>query len=175
MADLGSIAAIGLATRSSRDQGPRWALFGVDSALRTKAHRDQGPRAHFRRLVCGDQAYALGGRDNAQGNPSPPSLRLDVKGTYRLRWTVAAGARSISIDVKQAVNLSPRPRVTVIANPDIGVSADVQGSAGGGTGWVTIGPISVTPSSAGALWVILEALYDGQSGCASYWDHIVTT
>jgi len=100
---------------------------------------------------------------------------LDVRGTYRFRWTVAAGSRSISIDCKQAVNLSPRPRVTVLANPEIGVNADVQGSAASGTGWVTIGPIAVTPSSAGALWVILEALYDGQSGIPTYWDHIVTT
>lgn len=98
-----------------------------------------------------------------------------MRGTYRFRWTVAAGSRSISIDVKQAVNVSPRPRVTVLANPDIGVSADVQASAASSAGWVTIGPIAVTPSSAGALWVVLEALYDGQSGCPSFWDHIVTT
>ena len=141
----------------------------------TKGNRDQGPPAFLRRLSCGDRVYPLGGIDNAEGNPSPPSLRLNVRGTYRFRWTVAAGSRSISIDVKQAVNVSPRPRVTVLANPDIGVNADVQGSAASGAGWVTIGPIAVTPSSAGALWVILEALYDGQSGIPSYWDHIVTT
>ena len=154
MADLGSIGTVGSLT---------------------KCHRDQGPRAHLRRLVCGDRVYPLGGRDNSEGNPSPPSLRLDVRGTYRFRWTVAAGSRSISIDCKQAVNVSPRPRVTVLANPDIGVNSDVQGSAASGTGWVTIGPIAVTPSSAGALWVVLESLYDGQSGVPTYWDHIVTT
>ena len=153
MADLGSIGTLGCAAKAITDQGPRQAL---------------------RKIVAADREFCLGGKDTAEGNPSQPSLRLDTFGRYRLRWTVASGTRTFSIGCKQAVNASPRPRVTVLANAGIGVAADVSGSAGSGTGWVTIGPITITPSSGGAVWVVLEALYLGQYA-PTYWDHIVTT
>ena len=117
----------------------------------------------------------IGGKDTSEGDPAQPSLRLDAKGMWRFRWAVASGSRSVSINVKQAVNGSPRPTLVVKANPSIGVNSDVTGTAGSGTGWVTIGPVSITPSSDGAVWVELHNNYDSQvlqTPC--FWDHIVT-
>lgn len=173
MADLGSIAGLGQVTLASSDYAPRWFYSGVKDVQLTWIRSDQGPRAYFRQLVCGTQVYSLGGRNNTEGTPSPPSLRFDVRGICNFRWVVKPGTRSFSVDVKQAVNVSPRPRVTIVANPTIGVNSSTRVSAGSGTSWVTIGPIVITPTSKGAVWVIIESPYDGQTNVPTYWDHIV--
>ena len=58
----------------------------------------------------------IGAKSTTEGNPSQPSLGLNTRGTFRFRWTVPSGTRTIQIDVKQAANASPRPRVTIKAN-----------------------------------------------------------
>jgi hypothetical protein len=153
MADLGSI------------------LYGVDDAIDAGA---LGNGVRIRTLVVEEWGsdLVLGGKDTTEGN-SQPSLRMDSSGTFRFLWVVAE-ERTLSVDVKQAANASPRPRLTIKANLEMGVLADVQDSAPSGTGWVTIGPLTVEPTSAGALEVLLENLYDtGQPGTAPcYWDNI---
>jgi hypothetical protein len=55
--------------------------------------------------------------------------------------------------VKQPANVTPYPTMVVKANSTIGVAADVSGASPGGAGWVTIGPLTVNPSSDGPVWV----------------------
>lgn len=130
----------------------------------------------LRSVQFGDEYQALGARDNAQGSPDPPSLRMDRKGRFRFRWTViGGGARTVSINVKQPINLSPRPTLTVKANPDIGVNADVAATAASSTTWVTIGPVVINPTIDGVVFVEIAANYDGQTGIPCNWDQIVTT
>jgi hypothetical protein len=117
-------------------------------------------------------------QDAADGNPAAPCLGMKSVAAYQFFWGVLAGARTISIYCKQTCNQTPRPTMTVLANPAIGVSASVQGTAPSGTGWVTVGPIAVSPSSSGVLTVVLNNWVTGrymspQSPCL--WDHIVTT
>ena len=93
-------------------------------------------------------------KELVEGNPAPPSLALDIPSSYRFRWGVKAGTRTFSTSVKQVSNVTgKRPRVIIRANPAIGVNADVVTDAGSGTGWVNVGPITVTPSSDGVLFV----------------------
>lgn len=114
----------------------------------------------------------LGGREETEANVAP-SLRMDARGTWRFRWVVQSGARALSVNVKQAVNLSPRPRLTVKANTAIGVNADVTADAASSVTWTTV-TANVTPTLDGVLEVILEARYDGQPYSAPcYWDTIL--
>lgn len=155
MADLGNIAVKGNLSQ------PLTLANGV-LALRT--------------VQLMDAYQVIGARDNTEGDPSQPSLRMDARGVWRFRWVVESGARTASINVKQAANASPRPTLVIKANPSIGVNSDVTGTAGSGTGWVTIGPVNAAPTSDGVLWVELRNNYDAQyQGAPCYWDHVVVT
>lgn len=113
-------------------------------------------------------------KDTTEGNPGQPSLKIDRAQIWEFFWPVASGARGFSVSVKQAANLSPRPRVTVKANADCGVAADATASAASGAGWVTIGPIAVNPTSDGVLIVQLENRVEGiYTPC--FWDNISVT
>jgi len=158
MSDLGSIATNGTGATGMPDQAPRVTLRGMS--------------------LCDTAVYLMsfGGRDNAQGDPAQPSLRMDARGVYRFRWAFESGARTVAVNVKQEVNASPRPTLVVKANPAIGIAADVIETAGSSTNWITIGPANISPSADGATWVELHANYDGQYMSAPcYWDHIETT
>jgi len=97
-----------------------------------------------------------------------------VQEAFRFRWTVKAGARTISVDVKQPLNQSPRPKLTIAANPALGINADVSASAPDGTDWVTIGPVSISPTADGAVWVYLSNELVGV--CSPCWfDKIAVT
>lgn len=158
MADLGSIATNGTGATGMPDQAPRVVLRGF-SLSNTDLN-----------------LMSMGGRDNAQGDPAQPSLRMDARGVFRFRWAFASGARTVSVNVKQEANASPRPTLVVKANPAIGIAADVVETAGSSTNWITIGPAAINPSSNGATWVELHANYDAQYRSAPcYWDHIETT
>lgn len=132
--------------------------------------------AAIRVIMCGNVPLIPAVVDLTSGNPAP-SLRVQAPGKWRFRWAVKSGSRSIMIDVKQVSNTTPRPSVIVKANTAIGVNSDVTGTAGAGTGWVTIGPIAVTPSSDGALWVELwnnNPVLD-YTNSDTYWDNVVVT
>lgn len=110
----------------------------------------------------------------AGGSSSGMALTLALPGFWRFRWTVQPGTRTITVQVYQSANISPYPSVIVKANTSIGVSSDVTGTSAGGTGWVSIGPITVTPTSEGVLWVQLwNNLHLAQSPC--YFDKVIVT
>lgn len=151
MADLGSIATLSVLTKRHLTGANLYPTLRV--------------------VVCGHTSMVVGGKDSTEG-----ILRMDAKGMWRFRWVVASGNRTIEISVKQPVNLTPYPTLTVKANPDIGVNSDVTETSPGGAGYVTIGPASISPSSAGAVWVELKANYDGQYGTSPcYWKDVTTT
>lgn len=127
-------------------------------------------------IVDGGVHYHGMGYEGAEGNPAIPSLKMSVGGRYRFRWKVNAGIRTIRVNVKQATNQNPRPMLTVFANKDIGVMEDFSLFAPEGADWVIIGPLGVSPTSNGVLWVELRADYRGDLfGAPCYWDHLVTT
>jgi hypothetical protein len=114
------------------------------------------------------------GKSTVQGDPATPSLQVDFNGFWSFRWVVASGTRTITVRVKQATNQTPYPSVIVKANAAIGVNSDATGTSAGGAGWVTIGPVTVTPTSAGVLMVELwNNSTHSKDPC--YFDHIVTT
>lgn len=150
------------------DLGP----IGVDTNLTLSGYSGWGLKS----LVIGGDYAALGGRDNAEGFSSQPSLRLDARGVYSFLWAMTAGARALSISVKQAANADPRPSVVIRANPEIGINADITTVAGSGTGWVTIGPIAVNPAQAGCVRVELRNNYNAMIFTAPcYWDNLQRT
>jgi len=113
------------------------------------------------------------GQDATEGNPQP-SFYLPVQEAFRFRWTVKAGVRTISVDVKQPLNQSPRPNLTIAANPALGIDADVSASAPDSTDWVSIGRLSISPTADGAVWVHLANELPGI--CAPCWfDKVLVT
>ena len=89
------------------------------------------------------------------GYLSAPSLQLNAPGFWRLRWTVTAGTHTVSVYVMQSANVTPYPSIIVKKNPAIGVNSDVTGTSPGGAGWVQIGPVTISPTSEGVVWVQL--------------------
>jgi len=115
-------------------------------------------------------------KESIEGNPSPPCLRLRFPSKHAFRWGVTTGAHTLKIDTKQVSNVTAkRPRVTVKANPSIGVPNDVYLDAGAGTGWMTVGPISVTATDNGVLIVELENRDDENWDSPAYFDNLVRT
>lgn len=115
-------------------------------------------------------------RSMVEGNPATPSIALNYASMWRFKWSVVSGTRTISVRCKQAANLNPRPSITVEANPSIGILNDVTGSAGPSTDWVDIGPVTITPTSTGAVFVKLyNNLNATSSHIPTYFDHIVVT
>lgn len=131
-----------------------------------------------RNLICGIS------KETVEGSPSSPSLKISQNAIWRFRWAVQSGARTISIKCKQAINLSPRPTMTIKANSSIGINSDLIATASSNVGWVTIGPISFTAIGSGLIYVELSNnLIDytddvnngGNSDSVTYFDHIVVT
>lgn len=152
---------------------PDLGAVGTLGAI-VKTNNGLTPPNYLRAIVATvSMPMARGGRNNTEGDPAQPSLELIGRGQWRFRWTVVAGSRSISINVKQVINVSPRPTLIVKANPEIGVNSDIPDDAPSGTGWVTIGPVAAAPTSNGALWVELHANYDAAE--SSFWDNLVVT
>jgi hypothetical protein len=170
MADLGSNGMMGLLTKRAATPNSPWRLY---SALdyRTKGSANYSLAWMLRSVTVGDNYQARGGRDDMEGYLNPPSLRIQSRGKWRFRWKLSIGIHNISVRVKQEINLDPRPTLTVKANSEIGLLADAVGTAPSGAGWVTIGPVSVAITTAGATWVELAANYEAQN-INSYWDYL---
>lgn len=119
------------------------------------------------RMVSQDapaEMLALGaGRDDDEGESSP-SLYFKHGGRIRLRLAVKAGARIVSIRCKQPDASLPRASARVIANPAIGLTADVSAEAPAGGGWVTVGPFSFTATQDGGVFLELVAPFVGYHG-----------
>ncbi len=115
-------------------------------------------------------------RDDVEGDAAPPSMALDLPGRFRFRWGVEAGARTVKCRTKQVSNVTgKRPRLIVCANPAIGVNSDVIVDAGSSTGWLDLGPASVTPTSNGVLWVELWNMDTDTFMSPAWFDDITTT
>lgn len=112
-------------------------------------------------------------RSDAQGMPFVPSLEIQFWGSWRFRWVVAAGSRSISVWAMQVVNLTPRPAIVIKANPDVGLNADVTAVAPAGTGWVHTPDAAFVASVAGVVWVELWNRVQSQNAPV-FFDRIVT-
>jgi hypothetical protein len=93
-----------------------------------------------------------GEKDDLIGNPSPPSLYLPTKSSFKFKWVVESGSRTIQISVRQPLNLNPRPTLLIKENLELNIS-NTSGSAPNSTGWTLIGPISVSPIANGVLTV----------------------
>jgi hypothetical protein len=116
-------------------------------------------------------AMGMGGRDETQGD-SAPSHRMDAKGSRTIPWPVSAQEITITCQVKQAANQSPRPRLVLKANSALGIDVDVESVAASGTGWVTLS-ITFTPTAEGVVEIIQENRLDYQPGVAPcYWDNL---
>lgn len=106
------------------------------------------------------------------GNP-PPSLQLSSPGFWRFKWTLQAGARTISVQCLQT-NIAPYPSMVVKANAAIGIPSDLMATVLSGGVFVTIGPINITATAEGATWVELHNnLQLANSPC--WFDNIITT
>lgn len=124
------------------------------------------------------------GRDNAIGNP-PPSQKVSRPGFYATRIPVTAGYRVISIDyllidpdadndpalIHNAVAIPPFPRLTVKANPEVGLLADVSADATSGDGktWRTLS-VAFTATANGVVEVVREKRYFGMDDSV-FWDN----
>lgn len=112
----------------------------------------------------------------SDGNPSAPCLKLEFPSFWRFRWVVKAGSRTVSVNAKQTGTIltsSLRPTVVVKANPNIGLNADISGSAVASQGWVTIGPVSFIATTSGVTWVELHNNNTNEGDTPTYFDHIV--
>ena len=146
MANLGTIGIIA----GQKVKLTKVAVVGIVLPLR--------PRVIVMGGGISDRLY-FGSQNTSDGSPSQPCLEFkDANGLFRFRWAVKSGSRTLSIKVANITGLTPYPTVTIRANVAIGVNADVVGTAIAGTGWQTIGPLSVSPSSDG---VLIVELYSG--------------
>jgi hypothetical protein len=122
------------------------------------------------------QRYTFGGGESlTQGNPAAPSLSLPFPGSFRFRFVARPGTHTIQINCMQAANVSPRPSMIVRANTVVGLSSDQTAVAPSGTGWVVIGPIVMTFSALGAVYVDLCSNSTAELAAPCYFDHIVAT
>lgn len=119
-------------------------------------------------------------RENNDGTPAAPSLRLDYPGMWRFRWVVKNGNRSISVSARQNSTGSFRPSMIVRKNPGIQIFNDISASAPDGAGWVNMGPITFTASGSDVVWVELHNNNHGVMNMEgvllsqpAFFDHIV--
>lgn len=118
----------------------------------------------------GGERLVGGGRDEVEFHTAGPSQRMDGPGQRVIPWPVAAGVGvTLGVYVKQAVNVSPRPRIVLRANADLGVAA-AESVAASSTGWVQVS-VTFTPTAAGVVEIVLENRYMSQFAQAPcYWD-----
>ena len=126
------------------------------------------------KIIASDVSYTIASMSDTEGTPLPPSINIPVKGMFRFRWAFSSGTRTISVSAKQPKNGTPRPTVVIKSNSSVGIPIDVSESAIPDNGWVTIGPLTINPTTSGATWVELHNNYEGiNEPC--YFDNIITT
>lgn len=84
-------------------------------------------------------------------------------GEFPFRLAVKAGARTVSVDVRQPQATAIRPRLRVRANPSIGLMSDLEAVAGASTDWQTLS-VSFTATANGGVRVELVN-EDGANPC----------
>lgn len=167
-ARLASLATTGYAVAGAYPNPP-WQLSQSNSGF-TVSTQDYSKAWMLRSLMLSDQYYARGGRSNTEGIFAP-SLDIKSRGYWRFRMLVQPGTYTLYINVKQSINLDPRPSLTVEANPAMGIPADVTAIAPAGTGFVKCGPVTFIPTATGPIWVRFNANYEAQN-IDCYWDNV---
>lgn len=111
-----------------------------------------------------------------EGSPNSPCLELTQPTMWRFKWVVKPGQRMISIRTKQTkyVSATQRPSITVKANTNVGLVADLVAYAPSGTDWVIIGPIIFTATGTDALTVEVRNNLE-MTNESAFFDHIIAT
>lgn len=121
---------------------------------------------------------------NAQGNPTPPSQQQGIVGYYTSYVIVQAGTWTVTIDALvldqdsdyEPTSLSvfaPFPRLTIKANPDVGLLADVVADGIQVAGWQTL-TATFTVTATGAVEVRREKRGIGMADSV-FWDNFTAT
>jgi hypothetical protein len=112
------------------------------------------------------------GRDDSQGNPSPPSYAMRRPGRIGpFFFPLTTGAHTISVDVKYGPSLTMRPRLIVHEDQNLGINAELIAIAASGTGWVTVASPLFTLRQAGVVEVFLEMLDQDMDAAFANWDN----
>lgn len=124
-------------------------------------------------------ARVRSGRDDVVGNPTPPSQKQGAPGILRhLLIPLSTGAHTISIDVLftapgAAQRPEPFPRMTVRANPDVGLLADVVAQAVDAETWQTL-MASFSTTKPGVVEVWREKRCLGMDDTV-WWDNLTVS
>lgn len=134
---------------------------------------DPQASAYVRRTINigGITELALGiGRDDSEGFETAPSMKMRFPAKFRFRLSVEPGSVGVTIKVKQASNVTPRPTLTLLANAAVGLTGDLSGSAESSEDWVTIGPLEFTATAQGVVIAELAChnVAENEAGC--FWD-----
>jgi CubicO group peptidase (beta-lactamase class C family) len=108
-------------------------------------------------------------RVDSDGLPGPCVELRSAGLPYRLLWPVRAGTRTFNVWCKHSGH-TPRPRVRVAANPQLGVISDVTADAQDTGDWHQLS-VSVAPTDIGVLEVYLELLSPDPTAWVR-WDNI---
>lgn len=130
----------------------------------------------------GDDSYGVRNlqygvsKNTTQGSPSTPSLEISQPNFWRFPWVVKPGQRTLTIRAKQTKTFSStqRPSLTVKANRNVGLLADLVAYAPTDTDWVVIGPIIFTSTGTDLVWVEVHNNL-AMSNASAYFDHIFAT
>lgn len=172
------------AVGAGKNSPPRWLQAIVVDALGSSGRRDPLLRSYYD-PVMQNTHDERSGRSDTVGNPTPPSQKQGAPGFYRSYVPVQAGDWTVSIDVLIAhsedqideldhPDLFPLPRLTVVANADVGLIADVVADAADVVNaWQTL-TCSFTVTKAGALELRREKRSLGMSDVV-FWDNLVAT
>lgn len=152
-------------------------LGAIAVSTQPLVHRNDLMRYQVENIEVGGNYFPIMKKDTNIGNPTAPSLYIQSQGFVSFTWPVTAGTRTISVTTLQTYSSSMasiRPSMIVVQNTVAGVSSSVSASAAIGSGWTTIGPITVNPSTSSALEVRLYNNVGGQV-VPCWFDHIITT
>lgn len=134
------------------------------------------PLFQLKGLSVAGQMFVVGGKNEIEGSPGAPCLVMHNQGVFQFRLSVASGSHNISVNVKQAANISPRPSLVIRKNPDIGLVSDVTSGAMSSTDWTTIGPVVFETTVDGAVWVELRNNAATQYNITPcFWDHVTVS
>ena len=122
-----------------------------------------GPMYHPTRVHGHEPIVGLfnSGKDDSLGASAPPCFVIrSAVSRIRLRVPVRSGAlRTLSVKARQVLPSTPRPKMVLLENADIGVST-ASVTAAPGVGWVTLST-TFTPSADGVVDVELWNMADG--------------
>jgi hypothetical protein len=93
-------------------------------------------------------------RNDGDGVPGPCAELKSAGLPYKVLWPVRAGVRTFNVWCKHSGH-TPRPRLRVAANPELGVMSDVTADAQDTADWHQLS-VSVATTDVGVLEVYLE-------------------